>query len=270
MVCLPDTGWWSPTVLVAPLLVARGLGRRAAHWLVIHHQRHLQKLSVRRRHRQSLSNKARSFSEPLVSSSSMEEQECKIRCRSQPITCCLRRPPSPLTPQLDKARPQSEPITCSLHRPPSTLLEDEDDAPAGREAEMHVTGLHLPVQPLVVICSHPEDTCNTGVTQDTVAGAVWQRPSPTTCLFRVSLHSSSSPAGQQEARYLDRHPPCLWLDTTISTIPTFLLLGLHTCGIAVLMILVLCTVWPLPCSHVVPLVSTLHGASPLPPVMVLM
>ena len=47
------SGGLTAGVLLAPLLVARGLGRRAAHWLVLHNQRRLQKLSLRRNRRKS-------------------------------------------------------------------------------------------------------------------------------------------------------------------------------------------------------------------------
>lgn len=65
MVCLPNVGVLGVGVLLAPLFLARGLGRRATHWFVINHQKHLQKLSIRRRHRRSHAQK-RPCSEPLV------------------------------------------------------------------------------------------------------------------------------------------------------------------------------------------------------------
>lgn len=155
MVCLPDTGLLSASIFTVPLLLVRGLGRRAAHWLVINHQRRLQKLSLRRRHRQSLGQKARPCSEPLVSRTS-HEHDYKIRPRSEPINTYTRHTDSPV--------------------PPAGV----EDVAGCREVEVHVSGIHVPVKPFVVICSHPEDTCGSpGATPEPAGG--WVR----SCLLRV-------------------------------------------------------------------------------------
>lgn len=176
MGCVPDSGAFDTSVFVAPLLLARGLGRRAAQWLVINHQRHLQKLSLRRRrHRQALSKKSRSCSVPLVSSS-LQEHECRIRPRSEPITCCSHHPPSPLSSQGE-----------------------------GSPVDLHVSDLHLPVEPLLVICSHPEDTCGSpaGGAQDEAPDDVgWLRHCSSTCLVRVSLRRSCNRTDQEAAALL--------------------------------------------------------------------
>lgn len=138
MVCLPESRGLSISLFAAPLLLVRGLGRRAARWLVINHQRQLQKLSVRRRHRQSLSQNVRPCSEPLVSRTP-HDHDCKIRPWSEPVTCA----------QLGHS---SAPGT-------SPAATNGGNFPAGRELDVHIYGIHVPVEPLVA-CSHvPQDPC---------------------------------------------------------------------------------------------------------------
>ncbi|KAG7175403.1 Cytokine-dependent hematopoietic cell linker-like [Homarus americanus] len=168
MVCLPDNGGLGAAIFTAPLLLVRGLGRRAAHWIVINHQRHLQKLSVRRRHRQSLSQKARPCSQPLVSRTS---HDCKIRPQSEPVPC---------THHSQASFSNTSPATAHL-----------DDIPAEQEVDVHVTGIHLPVEPLIVICNHSQSTYESsylpGERLHTLRG---------TCFLRVPPFNHSCSVGQ--------------------------------------------------------------------------
>ena len=121
--CLPEPGELPSLLCTAFLLLVRGLRRRAAQWIIIHHQRYLQKLSVRRRRHQSLRDRPlRPYSEPLVVRESY----------------CLER----------KIRPRSEPPL------PGPLLKDlRDETHDGDrvELEVHVSVMHVPVQPLLVL-----------------------------------------------------------------------------------------------------------------------
>ncbi|KAK7078651.1 hypothetical protein SK128_016969 [Halocaridina rubra] len=83
MGCLPDSGVLGLGILTAPVLVARGLSRRATRWFILHHQRHLQRLSVKRRTRKSRCVRDQTCSELLMPTPS-ESDGVRVRPVSEP------------------------------------------------------------------------------------------------------------------------------------------------------------------------------------------
>ena len=106
--CLPQPGSLSALLFTTPVILVRGMRRRAVHWIVIRHQRYLHKLSVRRRHHQSFGNKP---------SHSCNEPESE---------------PSLPVPLLENSGKETH---------------DRDEA----ELEVHVSMIHVPVQPMLVL-----------------------------------------------------------------------------------------------------------------------
>ncbi|XP_064093206.1 uncharacterized protein LOC135205932 isoform X2 [Macrobrachium nipponense] len=89
MGCLPKAGDVMG-VLTAPRLIIRGLSRRLSRWLILHHQRRLRKLSLRRYHRELQSKRQRCKCElPLITNNC-----ALVNARVTPVGIAVTSSPS--------------------------------------------------------------------------------------------------------------------------------------------------------------------------------